>query len=91
MQRIDARKQRRVHADGRPVPRHHRRHLALDQLERLVGVRACEVVEDSRRSVEVLAGAFQRVNDVGEADRRGLGGNRRDLCRMRHQRDMQGR
>ena len=56
-----------------------RRDLALDLLDRVVGVRAGERVEDVVDAGERVAAAFQRLDGVGEGRRRGIGRDSGDL------------
>ena len=81
-QRVDAGEQIRVGVNVVPVPRHHRRHLALDLLQRIVGMGAGEHMEHVLDPRQRPAAALQRLDRIGETRRRGLGRNRRDFGRV---------
>ncbi len=65
-QRIDAPEQLGVLVDAHGVLGEARRHLALDRLDRLVGVGAREIVENGRHAIEAAPGALQRLDRVLE-------------------------
>src|SRR5690606_27183425 len=58
IKRIDAGEERRVHVDRRKMPGHLRRNLALDLLDRRIGVGAGLAPEHGRGASERLAGQF---------------------------------
>ncbi len=69
VERLDPAEERLVHEDGVAVLGQERRHLALDRLDRLVGMRARQVEEDAADALEQRAAAFQRLDGVGEGRR----------------------
>ncbi len=78
-QRIDAAEQRRVGVDLVPMPRHLRRHLALDLEQRVVGMGAGQEMEDVADARQRPPGELQRRDRIVEARRRRIGRNGRDL------------
>ena len=81
-ERVDAGKQRRVHADLRIVPRHFRRDVALQRLDRVVGMGAGAVPEQRRDARQPVAGDLQRDDGVFEGRRLRVVGDRVDLRLM---------
>jgi hypothetical protein len=75
----DAVEQFFVQHDLVAVPRHDRRDVALDLLERVVGVGGGQIVEDRGDAIELASGQFQRPNDIAEARLVGIAGDRVDL------------
>ena len=90
-QRRDAPEQRLVHEDRAAMARQARRDLALDRLQRVVGVAAGEVEEHRRDPAKLAAAALHRLDGVGEARRRGIAGDRLDLADVRVERPIEGR
>ena len=69
IERVDAAKQRLVEIDFAAEPRKHRRHVALDRLDRVVAVGAGEIEKHRRDPVELRAAALQRLDRIGEGRR----------------------
>jgi hypothetical protein len=78
-QRCDAREELLVEIDLVGVAGKQRRHIALDRLDLLIGIRAGKVEEDGAGPVEVEAAPLQRRNRVVEARRLGIARDRVDL------------
>ena len=76
---IDALEERLVLADLRIVPRHHRRDLALEMLNRVVGVGAGLVPEQRGYAGQFVPGDFKRRDGVGKGRGLGIAGNVIDL------------
>ena len=68
-----------------------RRHLALDRLDDVVGMRAGEVEEDGREAAQAPAAQLQGGDRVVEARRRRIGRDRLDLAAMFGQRAVESR
>jgi len=88
---VDAPEQRRVEKDAVPVPRHHRRHVALHRLQLGIGVGARQLREHHVHLAQQLAAELQRRDGVVEARRFGIAGNRRHLPVVLGQRPLVGR
>ena len=82
VERFDPREQLRVERDRVLVGRDLRRHLLLELLQRVVGVRARQRVEDELGPEERLAALLERDERVLEAGRRRVVGDRVDLGEM---------
>ena len=78
-QRVDAGEQFRVGVNVVPMSCHHRRDLALDRLQRVIGVGAGKHMEHMLDPRQRPAAALQRLDRIGEARRRGLSRDRRDF------------
>ena len=61
------------------MPCHHRRDLALDLLQRVIGVGAGKHMEHMLDPRQRPTAALQRLDRIGEARRRGLSRDRRDF------------
>jgi hypothetical protein len=90
-QRLDPPEQRRVHADLVAVPGQDRREIALQRLQRIVGMGAGQGAEHVPDAVERAAAALQRADRVVEAGLRRLGGDRLDLRGVLGQRPVERR
>ena len=71
--RIDAGEESGIEPDRLPMPGEEGCDVALDLLQRLVGVGACEVPEYAAHPAQCAAGALQRPDDVVEAWLGGIG------------------
>ena len=92
MKRIDPAEQGLVHENPVPVLGRERRELALDLLDRVVGVRAGEEMEDVVDArVSASPARFERVDGVGEGRLGGIGGDGGDLGLVRGEGAREGR
>ena len=82
VQLFDAIKQFRIQVDLVPVPRHHRRDLAFDLLQRVIRVRPGEIVEHACHVAQLAAGQLHRIDRVGEGRRFLRVSNRMDFGAM---------
>ena len=83
IQAIDAAEQGRVHEDAVPVLGLDRRQLALDREDRIIGMGACQQIENVDRPRERLSARFERGNGVGKGGRGRISADRRDLGGVR--------
>ena len=91
LKRVDAREQSLVQIGVAAMARENRRDFALDRLQFVIGVGAGEIEKDARHFVEPAPAALERLDRIGEARRRRIGGDRVDLRARLAERGLEGR
>ena len=89
--RVDAREQSLVQVGFAAMAREHRRNFALDRLQFVIGVGAGQIEKNTRHSVEPAPAALERLDRIGEARRRRIGGDDVDLRSRLAERGLEGR